>query len=536
MQKNIEEKNTFVDLGIEEELQKELEKHAIFNPSPIQNGVIPKIMEGKDILAQSETGSGKTLSFALPVIQEARKGTGLFALVIAPTRELALQITEETKRFSKYKGLKVETVYGGVSIEPQIKRIPKADIAIGTPGRIRDLIGREAIYFDNLKYLVLDEADRMLDMGFEEDLNAIISELPEKRKNLLFSATISYRIQGLAKSYLNNPFIIRLENRIDPKKLKQSFYEISGRKKFSLLLHLLSKTEYEGMISVIFCRTKHMTQTLADELWKNGVRARALNGNMTQAQREKTLKDFKEGKANVLIATDVASRGLHIENISHVFNYDVPTDEETYTHRIGRTARQGKSGEAITLLSDQDYDAFQHIYREFQSVLEKKEIPEFENVSINMMRSDDRRGGRGRGGSRGASRSTGPRRSMGSSEGRSSYGRSSGSSEGRSSYGRNSGGRSSQGGEQFGSQGTGAGRGRGGEGRRSSSSEGFRARSSGSNRSSGPRRSFSGEGRSSSGSGEGRRGPRSSGGRSRDGNQKSFEPRSSSSRRGPPRR
>jgi ATP-dependent RNA helicase DeaD len=446
MQTQNEDNSTFVELGIEEELQKELAKHAIFNPSKIQVSVIPKIMEGKDILAQSETGSGKTLSFALPVIQEAKKGKGLFALVIAPTRELALQIAEETKRFSRYKGLKVETVYGGVSIEPQIKRVPQADIAIGTPGRIRDLIGRDAIYFDNLKYLILDEADRMLDMGFEEDLNAIISELPKKRNNLLFSATISHRIQDLAKHYLNNPFIIRLENRIDPKKLRQSFYEVPGRKKFSLLTHLLRKTEHEGMISLVFCRTKHMTQTVADGLRNSEVKARALNGNMTQAQREKTLKDFKEGKANVLVATDVASRGLHIDNISHVFNYDVPTDTETYTHRIGRTARQGKSGEAITLLSDSDYDAFQPIYREFESVLVRKELPEFDSVFLNMHRDDRQRGRRPQSG--------GDRRGAGMRTGRSQGPR--GDSRGREAFARE--GSRTESKEKFGSQGNGQGR------------------------------------------------------------------------------
>ncbi|MFT4309260.1 MAG: DEAD/DEAH box helicase [Candidatus Woesearchaeota archaeon] len=395
MKTETKESMSFNELGIGKDLLGILERHAIYEPTDVQSAVIPKIMEGKDVLAQSETGSGKTLGFALPIIQEARKGTGLYALVIAPTRELALQIADETKKYSRYKNLKVETVYGGVSIEPQIKRLPNADIAIGTPGRIRDLIGREAISFDNLKYLILDEADRMLDMGFEEELNAIVDVLPKQRKNLLFSATISYKIQELSKKYLNNPYIVRLENKIDPKKLRQSYYEVGGRKKFSLLVHLLRNTEHDGMISIVFCRTKHLTQKIADELWKNDIKARALNGNMTQAQRERTLKDFKEGRANVLVATDVASRGLHIENISHIFNYDVPTDVETYTHRIGRTARQGKSGEAITLLSDADYDTFQEIYREFESVLTRKELPEFQNVYINMMHSN--RGSRGRG-------------------------------------------------------------------------------------------------------------------------------------------
>jgi ATP-dependent RNA helicase DeaD len=325
-----------------------LEKHGITDATPIQKEIIPAINEGRDVIAQSETGSGKTISFAVPIIEKINKTDGLVSLILVPTRELCIQITDEFSKFSKNKKLGILSVYGGVSIENQIKKIKKTNIIIATPGRLIDLLDRGSIKFDKIKFLVFDEADRMLDMGFITDIEKIMEDLPEKRQTMLFSATVSKEIVRLSRKYLNDPVHVSFQSEIAPEFLRQIYYKISTEKKLPLLLHLLRK---ERDLVLVFCNRKHITDKLSKKLREHGINAKCLHGDMTQGQRERVTMEFRQKKINVLIATDVAARGLHIEDISHVYNYEIPRDVDSYTHRIGRTARAGNKGEAISIVS-----------------------------------------------------------------------------------------------------------------------------------------------------------------------------------------
>ncbi|MCI0474393.1 MAG: DEAD/DEAH box helicase, partial [Ignavibacteria bacterium] len=331
-----------------------LEKHGITDATPVQKKIIPAIISGKDVLVQSETGSGKTLSFAIPIIESIVKTKNITALILVPTRELCTQITDEFKKFS-HRGIEVCAVYGGVSIDNQIKKLKRSSIVVATPGRLLDIIERKAIVLNEIKYAVLDEADRMLDMGFIRDIEKILKHLPVQRQTLLFSATISKEISRLSKKFLNDPVSLALESTVKPEFLRQTYYKIPGKQKLDLLIRLL-KNERE--LAVVFCNRKRITETVAKELSKNGVSAKCLNGNMTQANREKVTAQFRAGKFTVLIATDVAARGLHIDGITHVYNYEIPKEPESYTHRIGRTARAGKKGEAISFVSGSDDEKF----------------------------------------------------------------------------------------------------------------------------------------------------------------------------------
>jgi ATP-dependent RNA helicase DeaD len=331
-----------------------LDKHGITVATPVQKKIIPAIMSGKDVLVQSETGSGKTLSFAIPIIESIVKTKNITALILVPTRELCTQITDEFGKFS-HKGIEICPVYGGVSIDNQIKKLRRASIVVATPGRLLDIIERKAIILSEVKYAVLDEADRMLDMGFIRDIEKILKNLPSKRQTLLFSATISKEISRLSRKFLTDPVSLELESTVKPEFLRQTYYKIPSKQKLNLLIKLL-KNERE--LAVVFCNRKRITETVAKELSKNGVTAKCLNGDMTQANREKVTAQFRAGKFTVLIATDVAARGLHIDGITHVYNYEIPKEPESYTHRIGRTARAGKKGEAISFVSGSDDEKF----------------------------------------------------------------------------------------------------------------------------------------------------------------------------------
>ena len=380
--------NTFAGLGLSERICSRIEREGITTPTRVQIDMIPAIVAGRDALAQSETGSGKTLSFALPILDAVKHGEGTQALIIAPTRELALQITAELDRFKPDKRIRTLTVYGGVGYEKQIEGAKKSEIIVGTPGRIHDLVQQGAFDFSRVCFLVLDEADRMLDMGFAYDLNGILKTVPEKRQTLFFSATITERIEELMHEHLHDPAVLKLENKIDPYLLRQEFYEVEQREKFALLVHLLKERRSER--ALIFANTKRFSNSIVMSLAKSNVKAQALHGDMTQAQREKTIKGFQTGRFPVLVATDVASRGLHVDEITHVYNYDVPDTLETYIHRIGRTARQGSSGIATTILAPSDHDAFHAIFEEFENVLERKDKPPLRRVPF-VIESRDRR-------------------------------------------------------------------------------------------------------------------------------------------------
>lgn len=346
---------TFESFHLSKPILSLLLKHKITEPTPIQQKLIPLITAGRDVIAQSETGSGKTLSFALPLIDKIQPQDGISMLVLAPTRELTLQIAQEFVKFSHGKNITITPVYGGVSISEQIKKLGRTNIIVGTPGRLLDLIQRGILHLKTIKYLVFDEADRMLDMGFITDIERILKHVPKERQTLLTSATLPKEIIRVSHKYLNNPATVQFESPLRPEVLRQTYYQTNQDQRLSLLIHLLKS---ERDLALIFCNRKHITAKLARKLSVNGVDAKCLHGDMSQNKREKVTAAFKEKKFNVLIATDVAARGLHIDDITHVYNYEIPRDVDSYTHRVGRTARAGKKGEAISLIATAEEKQF----------------------------------------------------------------------------------------------------------------------------------------------------------------------------------
>lgn len=386
----------FRELGISDPILKAIGELNFAKPSEIQEKSIPLVVSGKDILGGSATGSGKTLAFGTGIIQNSDKGAGIQALVLTPTRELAEQVCKELRKFSKYKKMEITPVYGGVSINPQIKRLKTADAVVGTPGRILDHISRQTIDLSQVKILVLDEADRMLDMGFIEDVERIIKSCPKERQTLLFSATMSDDIVYLSRHYLKSPVKINVESYVDPKKLKQIYYDVSDQAKFSVLVHLLKK-EKKGSV-MVFCNTQRNTDFVARNLKLEGLDATAIHGGFSQDRRNKALEKFHAQNAQILVCTDVAARGLDIKDVSHIYNYDLPKESKQYIHRIGRTARAGKEGIAVNILSPRDHENFQRLFRDFTLDIPKKETPDYKRIKIKWKGQDDRRGGRGGGG------------------------------------------------------------------------------------------------------------------------------------------
>ncbi len=342
-------------LQLSKEMVALLESHGITTATPIQQEIIPAIFEGRDVLAQSETGSGKTLSFAIPVIERTNRRDGLTTLVVVPTRELCVQITGEFIKFSRGRHLGITPVYGGVSISEQQRKIERTNVIIATPGRLVDLLDRGSVNLSTIRTLILDEADRMLDMGFIKDMEKIIRRVPKERQTLLLSATVSSDIVQLSHKYLRNAKQVQFASTVKPEFLHQTYYQTTPEEKFSLLVHLLKN---ERKLVLVFCNRKHITSKVARHLTRAGVAAKCLNGDMSQSQRERTTADFRLKKFGVLVATDVAARGLHIDGISHVYNYEIPKDVESYTHRVGRTARAGNEGEAISLVAKGEDQGF----------------------------------------------------------------------------------------------------------------------------------------------------------------------------------
>ena len=325
-----------------------LQQRDITEPTPIQKEIIPAIFAGRDVIAQSETGSGKTLSFAIPIIERMHRRDGLKSLVICPTRELAVQIAQEFVKFSHGKHLGITPIYGGVSINEQARKISRTNIIVGTPGRLIDLLDRGILDLGTVNTLVLDEADRMLDMGFIKDIETIMRKVSKERQTLMFSATLAKEIVTLSRKYLKDPVHVQMAASVKPELLRQTYYQTTPDQKLHLLVHLLKS---ERDLALVFCNRKHITAKIAKQLARSGVHARCLNGDMTQGQRERTTSEFRQKKFNVLVATDVAARGLHIDDITHVYNYEIPRDVESYTHRVGRTARAGAKGEAISIVA-----------------------------------------------------------------------------------------------------------------------------------------------------------------------------------------
>src|SRR5690242_2262641 len=300
----------FSAFNVSKQLLALLERHGITVATPVQEKIIPAINEGRDVIAQSETGSGKTLSFAIPIIERFNKADGLSVLVLVPTRELAIQITEEFEKFSEGKQLRALTVYGGASINNQIGKVAGTNVVIATPGRLLDLMERRVISLASIKTLVFDEADRMLDMGFIKDIERIVKHVPRERQTMLFSATISKEINQLSRRYLRDPLEVSFESGVKPELLHQVYYVTTPEKKLPLFLHLLKG---ERDLTLVFCNRKHVTSKLAKKLSSQGVPAKCLNGNMSQPQRERAIGEFRRKEVRVLVATDVAARGLHID-------------------------------------------------------------------------------------------------------------------------------------------------------------------------------------------------------------------------------
>ncbi|MBC2594734.1 DEAD/DEAH box helicase [Ruficoccus amylovorans] len=354
---------TFHDLPLAEPLHRALGDHDYQTPSPIQAQAIPVILEGRDLLGSAQTGTGKTAAFALPILHRIHtrprelKPREVRALVLVPTRELAVQVDRSFEKYGTYVDFRALVVYGGVGFENQIQTLNKGvEVLVATPGRLLDLHSQGCVDLSNVKVLVLDEADRMLDMGFLPDMRRIISLLPKERQTLFLSATLGHTIQSLAKSILTDPVTVSVAPPSSTaEKIEQEVLFVRSNDKADLLAHLLQKMDDDEVeLMLVFSRTKHGAERLVKKLRQAGIQADTIHGDKTQVAREKALDKFREGKVKVLVATDVAARGIDVKGISHVVNYDFPNQPESYVHRIGRTARAGEEGKAITFCADED--------------------------------------------------------------------------------------------------------------------------------------------------------------------------------------
>jgi ATP-dependent RNA helicase RhlE len=377
----------FADLGLREELLKAVQEAGYTSPTPIQQQAIPVALEGRDLIGLAQTGTGKTAGFTLPIIERLlEEGYGhtsagahrVRVLVLTPTRELCVQVEESFRKYGKHTTLRVAPVYGGVAVEPQSKLLRKGvDVIVATPGRLLDHMERQNVVFDDLEVLVLDEADRMLDMGFAPQLNKIVADVPRFRQTLLFSATMPPEVEALARKYLRKPIVVQVGRRSSAAStVTHAVYPVPRDKKTELLAHLLQK---EGMDSVlIFSRTKHGSDKIVRHLTSKGISATAMHADKSQGERTRALEDFKKGKVRVLVATDIAQRGLDVSGISHVINYDVPQQAEDYVHRIGRTGRAASTGDAFTFMAADEIAMVRAIERVIGEPIKRISVPGFD--------------------------------------------------------------------------------------------------------------------------------------------------------------
>ncbi|AOT68493.1 DEAD/DEAH box helicase [Geosporobacter ferrireducens] len=374
---------TFKQLGLMPEILKAIDALGYEEPTPIQKAAMPAVMDGKDIIGQAQTGTGKTAAFSMPVIQKLSLDVkGPQALILTPTRELAVQVADEISKFSKYlSGVKTLAIYGGQPIERQIKALKAGvQIVVGTPGRMIDHINRKTIKLNNVHTVVLDEADQMLDMGFLEDIERILQETPENRQTLLFSATMPKEIENLARNYQKKPEKIKVVHEVLTVPLiEQYYYEVKPHEKLEVLTRLLDM-EKEGL-TIIFCRTKKGVDELVESLQSRGYFSEGLHGDLKQSQRDRVMKKFREGTVDLLVATDVAARGLDVNNVHIVINYDIPEDLEYYVHRIGRTGRAGKAGVTYTFVTGRQIGLLKSIERFTKSKIRRKPIPSVNDLA-----------------------------------------------------------------------------------------------------------------------------------------------------------
>lgn len=371
--------NTFTQLGVEQQLVEQLKLQGIYEPTPIQKTAIPSLLNGIDMIAKAQTGTGKTLAFTLPILQLiAPHREQVQALILTPTRELALQITAEVKKLASSVGATVLACYGGQDVDAQVKKLKKAPhIVVATPGRLMDHMRRETINIGKISHLVLDEADQMLHMGFLQEVESIILQTPKAKQTMLFSATMPEQIRQLATQYMNKPSNVEIQSeRVTLDNIKQRVIETTDRAKQQALIHLLETQN--PFLAVIFCRTKVRAKKLNEALQDAGFNSDELHGDLTQAKREQVMKKFRDMKLQILIATDVAARGLDVEGVSHVYNFDIPLDAESYIHRIGRTGRAGHTGVAITFVTAKDMNKLDAIERGISARLPKRKLDALE--------------------------------------------------------------------------------------------------------------------------------------------------------------
>ena len=367
---------TFTDFNIDEAIVRAVSNMGFEEATPIQIQTIPAALEGRDLIGQAQTGTGKTAAFGIPLINKvSNKQQHIQGIVLTPTRELAMQVAEELNKIGQFKGIRTLPIYGGQDINRQIKALKNnPQIIVGTPGRLMDHMRRKTIRLQSIEMVVLDEADEMLNMGFVEDIETILQEIPTARQTLLFSATMPRPIQILAQKFMTNPELISVKSKeVTVANIAQEYMEIQERQKFDVLCRLLDIHSPE--LAIIFGRTKRRVDELSEALTKRGYAAEGIHGDLTQGKRDSVMRKFKEGTIEVLVATDVAARGLDISGVTHVFNFDIPQDPESYVHRIGRTGRAGKTGLAITFVSPRELDHLKVIERITNRKIDRTQIP-----------------------------------------------------------------------------------------------------------------------------------------------------------------
>lgn len=387
----------FSDFDIGEDILRAVTEAGFETPRPIQAATIPHVLEGRDVLGLAQTGTGKTAAFALPIIERllCSEGRPPSCLIVAPTRELATQIQEELRLLARHVDLRVATVFGGVPAGPQVRALRRhPDVIVACPGRLLDLCASGDVRLDGIEILVLDEADHMLDMGFLPDIRRILEKLPSKRQNLLFSATMSPEIRTLADRILQSPHVVELAHSAPAHTIKHVLYPVQQKRKTALLYHVMGHDDFES--AIIFLRTKHRARRLAQALEREGHRAIALQGNMSQGQRKRAMQGFRDGSYNVLVATDIAARGIDVAQLSHVINFDVPDTPDAYTHRIGRTGRAECRGKAFTFVTSEDTATVRAIERKLDMRIPRVKLRAFgENVGDDDLERRPARNGRG---------------------------------------------------------------------------------------------------------------------------------------------
>src|SRR5919204_220320 len=356
-------KTTFQELGLGAEITKALKENGYEVPFPIQEAAIPLVLKGLDVIGQAHTGTGKTAAFALPILTKVKRNGPIQVLILVPTRELAVQVTNEINKFAKYTGIRTVAIYGGQSIGLQYDQLRKGiEIVVATPGRLIDHIKRGSIQLDTVKFVVLDEADRMLDMGFIEDIKFILFYIREDRQTCLFSATMPPQILKLAQEYMHDTKEIRLNEELSLDTIEQTYLVVYEKEKFKHLCNIIKNRGKKQ--TIIFAATKHRAQRLADDLRREGFKAITIHGDLSQKQRDNAMYRFKKATEDVLVATDIAARGIDVPAVGHIINYDLPEDPLIYFHRIGRTARAGSTGKAISLVSQDRINDFERILRQ----------------------------------------------------------------------------------------------------------------------------------------------------------------------------